>query len=195
MPHRLEWAEPTAVRFQICSQFAFSCLEHELLYIGMGKCELNENWLDNHSFVLWWKPVQGNQYKAHNTRHKFFRLGIVGIKAVDSHMACEKHKTFAKTHHQTPAIYQYCSISSTPVHTALLPPRCQNQWWPYQLQQQISEHRLTPPLHKAEVFWYLHIETKHRSCNTSGGVWEIFQAMFPDSEIAYTFVCGKDKSA
>ena len=51
----------------------------------------------------------------------------------------------------------------------------------------------TPTL-RAEVLWCLETVAKHQSLNSNEGIGEIFQAMFPDSEIAKTFTCGKDKT-
>lgn len=47
---------------------------------------------------------------------------------------------------------------------------------------------------RAEVLWCLHTVTKHQSYNTNEAVGDIFQTMFPDSEIALTFARGKDKT-
>ena len=42
--------------------------------------------------------------------------------------------------------------------------------------------------------WCLHTVEKHHSLNSNENLADIFRAMFPDSDIAKTFACGKDKS-
>ena len=86
--------------------------------VGIGKCKFNKNWLYYPKFAPWLNPVQSNLYEAHCTLcKKVFKLGTMGIKAVESHMESEKHKAVAKNHQQTPftSIYQHCSVSSTSV--------------------------------------------------------------------------------
>lgn len=50
------------------------------------------------------------------------------------------------------------------------------------------------PTLRAEVLWCLHTAAKHKSLNSNEGISDLFQAMFPDSEIAMTFVHGRDKT-
>ena len=52
---------------------------------------------------------------------KGFRLGTMGIKAVESHLESANHKAVAKTHQQTPDIYRHCSVSSTSVPKSSTP--------------------------------------------------------------------------
>ena len=47
---------------------------------------------------------------------------------------------------------------------------------------------------RAEVLWCLHTAEKHHSLNSNENLADVFRAMFPDSDIAKTFACGKDKS-
>ncbi|KAF7668616.1 hypothetical protein LDENG_00299570 [Lucifuga dentata] len=51
----------------------------------------------------------------------------------------------------------------------------------------------TPTL-RAEVIWVLRTVTSHHSFRSNDGTEEVFKAMFPDSELALTFTCGKDKN-
>lgn len=45
------------------------------------------------------------------------------------------------------------------------------------------------------MLWTFHTVTKHQSYTGNENIDELFQIMFPDSEIAKTFKCGKDKTA
>lgn len=51
----------------------------------------------------------------------------------------------------------------------------------------------TPTL-RAEVIWCLNTAVNHHSLNSNEGISDIFKSMFPDSDIAKTFTCGKDKT-
>ena len=46
---------------------------------------------------------------------------------------------------------------------------------------------------KAEILWTLNVITKHQSFRSSSDSNSLFQTMFPDSEIAKQFSCGKTK--
>uniref|UniRef100_A0A1A7WRV9 Uncharacterized protein n=1 Tax=Iconisemion striatum TaxID=60296 RepID=A0A1A7WRV9_9TELE len=78
----------------------------------MGKYKFNCNCMANPTFATWLAPLPGNSYKARCTLcKKLFILSSMGVKAVESYMHSEKHKATAKTHEQTPAISQFCSVS------------------------------------------------------------------------------------
>ena len=78
----------------------------------MGKCKFNDLWLQDEQFNAWLKPVEGNTYEAHCTLcKKTFKLGTLGIKALESHCKSEKHKAVIKWQQQTLSISHYCSTS------------------------------------------------------------------------------------
>lgn len=55
--------------------------------------------------------------------HKCFKLGTMGLKAVESHMKREKHKTTQSTREQMAGISQFCSttlVSATPPASSLM---------------------------------------------------------------------------
>lgn len=55
--------------------------------------------------------------------HKCFKLGTMGLKAVESHMKREKHKTTQSTREQMAGISQFCSttlVSTTPPASSLM---------------------------------------------------------------------------
>ncbi|KAL0150948.1 hypothetical protein M9458_053760, partial [Cirrhinus mrigala] len=51
------------------------------------------------------------------------------------------------------------------------------------------------PTLRAEVLWVLHVVTRHQSYSANEEIGELFQTMFPDSDIAKSFRCGKDKTS
>lgn len=48
---------------------------------------------------------------------------------------------------------------------------------------------------RAEVLWVLHVITRHQSYSANEEICELFQTMFPDSDISKSFRCGKDKTS
>lgn len=47
---------------------------------------------------------------------------------------------------------------------------------------------------KCKALWCLNTAVKHHSLNSNEGISELFKEMFPDSDIAKSFTCGKDKT-
>lgn len=86
----------------------------------MGKCKFNENWLFNQNFSTWLRPVPANMYVARcSLCKKFFKLGTMGIKAVESHMRSMRHKRAKSSCQQTESFSQFCStlVSPAPIST------------------------------------------------------------------------------
>ncbi|XP_022076088.2 uncharacterized protein LOC127535448 isoform X2 [Acanthochromis polyacanthus] len=157
----------------------------------MGKCKFNENWLSNREFSSWLKAVPGNVYEARCILcKKCFKLGTMGVKAVESHMQSAKHKASKSSCQQTLGISRFCS---TLVSTGPPPPA------PISATGTAAPHLRTvfgcTPTLKAEVLWCLNTVTKHQSYKSNEGAGDLFRAMFPDSDIARSFACGSDKTA
>ncbi|XP_007541023.1 acetyl-CoA acetyltransferase, mitochondrial isoform X1 [Poecilia latipinna] len=84
----------------------------------MGKCKFNENWLFIQNFSTWLRPVPANMYVARCILcKKFFKLGTMGIKAVESHMRSMRHKRAKSSCQQTQSFSQFCStlVSPSPI--------------------------------------------------------------------------------
>ncbi len=96
---------------------------------------------------------------------KAIKLGTLGVRALESHAKSEKHLTVVSGLQQTTA------MSDLGV-----------------------DFRSEPTL-RAEVLWVLHTVTRHQSNNVNEEISELFQRMFPDSDIAKSFRCWKDKTA
>ena len=155
----------------------------------MGKCKFSDLWLRDERFHAWLKPVTGNAFEAYCTLcKKGLKLGTLGVKALESHSKSEKHKAAIKCQEQTSSISQYCSTSGAGASRSSA---TQSAPTAVDLRTAFGS---TPTL-KAEVLWTFHTITKHQSYTSNEGIDELFQNMFPDSEIAKTFKCGKDKTA
>ncbi|XP_041668456.1 uncharacterized protein LOC121526132 isoform X4 [Cheilinus undulatus] len=100
-------------------------------------------------------------------------------------MQCEKHKTTARSHKQTPAISQFCISAPGPALTTV----------PAATSTDLRAAFGATPTLKSEVLWILNTVVKHQSYNSNEGIGELFRSMFPDSQIASTFASGKDKTA
>nr|XP_055062823.1 uncharacterized protein LOC129445852 [Misgurnus anguillicaudatus] len=126
----------------------------------------------------------------------------MGIKALEAHMQCEKHKSAAETCRKTPGISQFCSVVVPNVTSVALPnsaSACETSASAASSAVSTSSDIRTTfgstATLRAEVVWCLHTVTKHQSYNANEAVGDIFRSIFPDSEIARTFACGKDKTA
>ncbi|KAI4791419.1 hypothetical protein KUCAC02_034015 [Chaenocephalus aceratus] len=114
----------------------------------------------------------------------------MGIKAVRSHMLSASHKA-AVGRKQQVSIAHSCATSPPPPTIAEATAASATS------SQATADLRVmlgaTPTL-RAEVLWCLNTVMKHQSINSKEGISDLFQAMFPDSEIAKKFACGKDKT-
>lgn len=162
----------------------------------MGKCTFNMVWLDDDAFKSWLKPVANNKYQAYCTLcKKTLELSSLGIKALHSHGKSERHQGSLKGLQGMQTITQFWSPSlpgpsssrdsGFPVAVASSRPATSSA---------TSAFGSTSTL-KAEVLWVLNTVTKHQSYIGNEDISELFQAMFPDSDIAKTFMCGKDKTS
>lgn len=157
----------------------------------MGKCKFSDTWLEKTEFRAWLRPVANNVFEAYClVCKKAIKLGTLGVRALESHAKSEKHLTVVKGLQQTTAISQFCQVSGG----STLPRREQH----CSSATPVSDLRVafgSEPTLRAEVLWVFHTVTRHQSYNANEEIGELFQTMFPDSEIAKSFRCGKDKTA
>ena len=155
----------------------------------MGKCKFAESWLDMPDFKEWLQRVEGNAKEAYCTMCKK-KISIVsmGIQALRSHMCCASHKAAASRRERQLSIAAFCAQPQPSAVTAAPEPN---------VTAHSADIRValggTATL-RAEVLWCLHTAEKHHSLNSNEHLGDVFTAMFPDSNIAKTFACGKDKS-
>ena len=64
----------------------------------MGRCKFKDSWLDDVRFRSWLASVANPEEARCILCKTTIKLGTMGIKAVVSHMQCQKHKTFARSH-------------------------------------------------------------------------------------------------
>jgi len=116
------------------------------------------------------------------------KLGTLGIKALESHAKSERNKRVLKCQLQTHSISQYYSTSGSGASRF---GASQSTTTPVDLRTAFG---CTPTI-KAEVLWTLHTVANYWSYTDNENIDELFQTMFPDSEVAKTLKCGKDKTA
>ncbi len=157
----------------------------------MAKCTFNGLWLEDGAFSSWLKPVANNRYQAYCTLcKKALELSSLGIKSLQSHVKSEKHKVAVKGLQWVQAINQFCSAPSL----TLPGPSTARDSVCLASSATHSGFRSTSTL-KAEILWVLNTVTKHQSYKGNEDIAELFRAMFPDSDIAKTLTCGKDKTS
>lgn len=161
----------------------------------MGKCTFNVAWLDDDGMKRWLKPVENNKYQAFcSICKKTLELASLGLKALHSHSKSERHRSSLKSLQRVQAITQFCS-PSLPGPSASRDSGCPAPATSSRpLTSATGAFGSTSTL-KAEVLWVLNTVTKHQSYRGNEDISELFQTMFPDSDIAKTFTCGKDKTS
>ncbi|TKS80447.1 hypothetical protein D9C73_013320 [Collichthys lucidus] len=162
----------------------------------MGKCTFNSAWLDDDEMKRWLKPVANNKYQAFCTLcKKTLELASLGLKALHSHAKSERHQLSVKGLQRVQAITQFCS-PSLPGSSSSRDSGCPTPATSSRPSTSSATGTFgsTATL-KAEVLWVLNTVTKHQSYRGNEDISELFQTMFPDSDIAKTFTCGKDKTS
>lgn len=156
----------------------------------MGKCKFSDKWLENFSFSWWLKAVPKDDSEAYcAVCCKRFKLGTMGIKALESHMQSGKHVAFATARQHQPQINDFCTATANGQEGARPQPAEQPQ-----TSSDIRTIFGSTPTLRAEVIWVLRTVTSHQPYRSNDGIDDIFKAMFPDSVLAQSFTCGKDKS-
>lgn len=123
---------------------------------------------------------------------KSFSLQSMGETALKSHMGGKKHVKNAKKS-TTPSIKNFVSkpvTSPTPdLATSVQTESVAKE------KQSVTSFVSGQDVSKAELIWTLHTVQQHNSYNSNCEMSEIFKSMFPDSEIARKFSCGRTKTA
>lgn len=129
----------------------------------------------------------------------------MGINSLKSHMCCASHKAAASRREQQLSIASFCGNRVAPPQPsanvvtppAVAPEATATTRAISASSSSAADIRValgsTATL-RAEVLWCLHTAEKHHSLNSNENVAEVFKAMFPDSDIAKSFTCGKDRT-
>ncbi|XP_042581610.1 uncharacterized protein LOC109070284 [Cyprinus carpio] len=129
----------------------------------------------------------------------------MGINSLKSHMCCASHKAAASRRDRQLSIASFCGNRVAPPQPsanvvtppAVAPEATATTRAISASSSSAADIRValggTATLH-AEVLWCFHTAEKHHSLNSNENVAEVFKAMFPDSDIAKSFTCGKDRT-
>lgn len=181
------------------------------------------DWLQKKEFSDWLTSVDSCRDKVHcKVCIKNFDIGNMGINALVSHMQSAKHKLLWQENQQLPSTQNSLAFFATATRIPTAGPSSSSEEATVAMTStssaslhttsvsatlQIGEPRtgtrpptLTSFLHKddvtkAEIMWTLKTVMSNYSYNSATGLNELFQAMFPDSEIAKKFQLSSTKMA
>ncbi|XP_059415170.1 uncharacterized protein LOC132149789 [Carassius carassius] len=167
----------------------------------MGKCKFQLKWLENENFKTWLQPVSGKNDEGFcGVCRKAFKLGTMGIGAVKSHMQGDGHKSAVRAKQQTTmssyfGVTDKSTSNNVTTTTDAVTTVCGAANITTAKSSDIRSTFGSNATLQAEVLWCLNTAVHHHSYASNEGVSELFQAMFPDSEIVKSFSCGKDKTS
>eukprot|EP00745_Piridium_sociabile_P000847 TRINITY_DN105482_c0_g1_i2.p1 TRINITY_DN105482_c0_g1~~TRINITY_DN105482_c0_g1_i2.p1 ORF type:complete len:164 (+),score=26.42 TRINITY_DN105482_c0_g1_i2:405-896(+) len=98
----------------------------------------------------------------------------------------------------TRPLSSFTSTASTPnasTSTDSTPAACTSTPQSQKGQQSLMTSVSGTDVLKAELLWVMKCVTSHYSMNSCEGVAKLYQAMFPDSDIAARFSCGETKAS
>lgn len=150
----------------------------------MGKCLFDDNWLEDEKYLGWLKKTGSNHEGRCALCKKTIKLGTMGHIALDSHMKAEKHKKYVSSQASSVPISMFSSSTSTSQPSSR-PSTSSNAFGSFANVATL----------KAEILWVFQTVRHHHSNISNEDIPLVFQAMFPDSECASTFTCGRDKTA
>ena len=184
-----------------------------------GVCTFRELWLDNSTYAGWLTKDLKSKHSAHClVCCKSFDISNMGESALRSHMSGQKHKELMQkrsSHTTVSDHFRFLNASSKqPVPTkvianddsvpAVVPevlvsenPSVINAPTSSEIRikNRVGNFVSKDETLRAEVIWTLKVVNSHYSYNSCSDVKNIFQLMFPDSELAKKFTCGREKCA
>jgi hypothetical protein len=169
----------------------------------MGKTVFNPTWGYKYDWV---KAVANDKRQAMcRLCKKNIFLGTMGESALKSHMKSDRHKKLKTASSGTMTATVQCFASGanvtnntvesepTTFEDSSVPVHEDNR--PTNPSVNIAQSFSNADISKAETIWTLHTVATHASYKGNDKISDIFQKMFPDSEIAKKFSCGEKKTA
>lgn len=175
-----------------------------------GGCRFNEFWLENEKYKSWLTRGPNPRVAHCKVCRKDLQLFSMGESALSSHVKGKKHQDLMRRlQNPGPAFedfFQQTSNASSSsvigastlesgneVLTGFAPLPFPGSSNPHQSTSNFIKSFINSnPTLKAEICWAIKVATSHysyKSCENAGA---IFQAMFPDSDIAKQFTCGEN---
>lgn len=166
-----------------------------------GKCTFTNAWITNTNYSAWISKDKDPHKAKCVVCPKTFDISNMGEAAVKSHMAGQKHKknmaaiTDTDTQANPVRLNTLSSYFSHPNQGASTSERpSTSAATPSSTSSDISSYLTPDSVLKAEILWTFKLIDSHYSYNSSNHMSDLFQAMFPDSEIASRFACGEHKA-
>ncbi|KAK0152285.1 hypothetical protein N1851_006335 [Merluccius polli] len=166
----------------------------------MGKCKFSKTWVDEPAYKDWLKPVMGNDREGFCVVcKKTINVTWNGITAIRSHNASTVHQQRLRARGEQIPISLFCGGASSSTRTAT-PTNATSPAGTSATSVGIDGQALLPSQFqtsalRAEVLWCLQTAAKHHSFTSNEGIDAVFANMFPDSQIASSFSCGRDKTS
>lgn len=162
----------------------------------MGKCLFNDKWLEDDKYKGWLKKTANLKEARCDLCKKNIQLGTMGQIALDSHAKGERQKRYIADQSGSLPIQMFTTPSpsaqpSRPTSATSRP--IASNVTSGASTSAFSTFSNTATL-KAEVLWVLRTVSRHQSYTSNDDIHSVFQAMFPDSECASAFSCGRDKT-
>ena len=138
------------------------------------------DWLKNADLKDWLLPADKKTQARCKRCRKTFELSNMGVQALKSHAVGKKHKKDAEA---VACFFKKPSQTTTPNKVQI------------QKQSTLEVTVNSDSATKAEIMWALNCVSHGYSGNSCAAVNDLFQSMFPDSEIAKEFKMGANKIA
>ncbi|KAL8603538.1 hypothetical protein ACOMHN_052767 [Nucella lapillus] len=165
-------------------------------------CRFNESWLDLPDFKCWLRKHESDQRMAFCVLCKsHIKLHTMGVGALRSHKEGKTHKkrVQAATGVVPLNLFQQHASSSRPSGASTSSSETSSAT-PTGVRKTSSELSVSSfctssDVLKAEVLWTLNIVTSHYSAKSCQENSQLFEVMFPDSQIAKGYKCGETKTS
>jgi hypothetical protein len=157
------------------------------------KSNFQDLWLENETFKAWLQKKPGDPHKARcKVCAKDISISLHGITALHSHADGTKHKE--RLPKDTPiSFFKRTEPSSSTAPLSSNDAGDSSKASSSSKQTTISTCTNKQLVTKAEIIWALDVVMSKYSFNSSSNKGDLFTTMFPDSEIAKDFSCGKTK--
>lgn len=157
----------------------------------MGKCKFQDKWIEEEQFKSWLQPIKNSNDEGFcNLCKKSIKLATMGINALKSHMKSDSHKSALKGRQQFTMSNFFgvtensttTASSSTTTTAAVVTTVCGAAT--VGKSSDIRSVFGANETLQAEVLWCLNTAVHHHSYSSNEGVSELFQPMFPESNLS-----------
>ena len=159
----------------------------------MGRCVFNDSWPEHEEFKDWISRGADKFHARCTACRQNLKLGTQGKKSLQKHAQTAKHRKSIRRvvseGRERAAFVQ----SFAPTNQIQSQPQVQRTAQPTSTQQSVT--LVSKDTMKAEILWVLRTVVRHQSYSSNAEIGKLFALMFPDSDIAKAFQCGRDKTA